>query len=94
MAANNNNGPQENVPPANPREAEAELKSLLIDLVRQHPLIYDKSHPQHFRTNARNEVWAEIGGILGIPGKLKVSLNCSMKFRSVFKQCRLILVFN
>ena len=84
--ANNNNGPQENVPPANPREAEAELKSLLIELVRQHPLIYDKSHPQHFRTNARNEVWAEICGILGIPGKLKVSLNCSMKLRSFFKQ--------
>ena len=81
-----NNGPQENVPPANPREAEAELKSLLIDLVRQHPLIYDKSHPLHFRTNARNEVWAEIGQILGIPGKLVFSLNCSMNFESVFNE--------
>ena len=81
-----NNGPQENVPPANPREAEEELKSLLIDLVRQHPLIYDKSHPLHFRTNAHNEVWAEIGQILGKPGKLEVSLNCSMNIGSVFNE--------
>ena len=48
----------------------AEIKNMLIDLVRQHKLIYDKSHPLHYRTNARNEVWDEIGKILNIPGKL------------------------
>ena len=47
-----------------------EIKNLLIDLVKQHPLIYDKSHPLHYQTNARNEVWDEIGKILNIPGKL------------------------
>ena len=51
-------------------EQLAEIKNLLIDLVKQHPLIYDKSHPLHYRTNARNEVWDEIGKILNIPGKL------------------------
>ena len=51
-------------------ERIAEIKNVLIDLVRQHPLIYDKSHPLHFRTNARAEVWDEISKILGIPGKL------------------------
>ena len=41
-------------------------KILLIDLVQQHPAIYDKSHLDHFCTNLRNE----IGKILSIPGKL------------------------
>ena len=52
------------------REVDFEVKNLLIDLVRQHPAIYDKSHPDHLRTNLRNEIWDEIGKILSIPGKL------------------------
>ena len=52
------------------REVDFEVKNLLIDLVRQHPAIYDKSHPDHFHTNLRNEIWDEIGKILSIPGKL------------------------
>ena len=51
-------------------ERMAEIKNVLIDLVRAHPLIYDKGHPLHFQTNARAEVWDEISKILGIPGKL------------------------
>ena len=46
-----------------------EVKNLLIDLVRAHPAIYDKSHPDHFRVNMRNEIWDEIGKILDVPGK-------------------------
>ena len=52
------------------REVDFEVKNLLIDLVRQHPAIYDKSHLDHFCTNLRNEIWDEIGKILSIPGKL------------------------
>ena len=52
------------------REVDFEVKNLLIDLVRQHPAIYDKSHLDHFRTNLQNEIWDEIGKILSIPGKL------------------------
>ena len=51
-------------------ERMAEIKNVLTDLVREHPLIYDKNHPLHFRSNARAEVSDEISKILGIPGKL------------------------
>ena len=51
------------------REVDVEVKNLLIDLVREHPAIYDKSHPDHFRVNLRNEIWDEIGKILDVPGK-------------------------
>ena len=56
------------------QEQIAEIKNILIHLVKQHPLIYYKSHPLHYRTNARNEVWDEICKILNIPGKLHNSL--------------------
>ena len=46
------------------------VKNLLIDLVREHPAIYDKSHGDHFRANIRNEIWDEIGKILDVPGEL------------------------
>ena len=51
------------------REVDFEVKNL-IDLVQQHPAIYDKSHLDHFCMNLRNEIWDEIGKILNIPGKL------------------------
>ena len=51
------------------KEVNVEVKNLLIDLVRQHPAIYDKSHPDHFRVNLRNEIWDEIRKILDVPSK-------------------------
>ena len=39
---------QENFPLVNEKEAEAKTKNLLIDLVRRHALIYDKSHTVQF----------------------------------------------
>ena len=66
---------------ANPTN-DVELKNLLIDLVKQQPLIYDKSHQDHFRANMRTEVFHDIGNILGIPGEyLKSILFC--RFRPV-----------
>ena len=65
MAQNNGNSGSSSRP-----ESDVEIKNLLIDLVRENPLIYDKSHPDHFWTNMRNEVWHNISGILSIPGKL------------------------
>ena len=57
-------------------EQQAEVKNILIDLIKQHPLIYDKAYPLHYWTNASNKVWDEIGKILNIPGKLhNFSLN-------------------
>ena len=63
MAQNNGNAG-----PSGRPESDFEIKNLLIDLVRQNPLIYDKSHPDHFQANMRNEVWDNISGILSIPG--------------------------
>ena len=61
---------------ANPTN-DVELKNLLIDLVKENPLIYDKSHRDHFRANMRTEVFHDIGNILGIPGEyLKSMLFC------------------
>ena len=40
----------------------------IIDLVRDKPIIYDKSHPDHFRSNMRTEIWEEIGVQVGLPG--------------------------
>ena len=56
---------------ANRARGEVEIKNLLIDLVRENPLIYDKSHPDHFRANMRNEVWHNISAILCIPGEYR-----------------------
>ena len=53
----------------NRARGEVEIKNLLIDLVRENPLIYDKGHPDHFRANMRNEVWHNISAILCIPGE-------------------------
>ena len=53
---------------ANPTN-DVELKNILIDLVKENPLIYDKSHHDHFRANMRTEIFHDIGNILGIPGK-------------------------
>ena len=64
MAQNNGNPA-----PSGRPESDVEIKNLLIDLVCENPLIYDKSHPDHFRMNMRNEVWHNISGILSIPGK-------------------------
>ena len=56
---------------------DVEVKNLLIDLVKEHPLIYNKSHKDHFRSNMRTEVFSDIGNVLGIPGKsLYYSLFC------------------
>ena len=64
MAQNNGNSGSSSRP-----ESDVEIKNL-IDLVRENPLIYDKSHPDHFRMNMRNEVWHNISVILSKPGKL------------------------
>ena len=50
-----------------------ELKNLLIDLVKENPLVYDKSHRDHYKANMRTKVFHNIGNILGIPGKFAFS---------------------
>ena len=72
MAENIANQDPENVPPARQltaKEAEENMKELLIDLVKARQFIYDKSHPLHYRTNAKVEAWDEISKILTIPSE-------------------------
>ena len=52
-----------------PKEAEATMKELLIDLVQARQFIYDKSHKDHYRKNKKDEVWDEISKILNVPGE-------------------------
>ena len=47
---------------ANPTN-DVELKNILNDLVKENPLIYDKSHRDHFRANMRTEIFHDIGNI-------------------------------
>ena len=44
-------------------------KMQIIDLVRNCALLYDKAHPDHFRSNMRNEAWEDIGAQVGLAGK-------------------------
>ena len=51
------------------KEAEENMKELLINLVKVRQFIYDKSHTLHYWTNAKAEVWDKISKILTIPGE-------------------------
>ena len=44
-------------------------KMQIIDLVLNRAMLYDKAHPDHFRSNMRNEAWEDIGAQVGLPGK-------------------------
>ena len=44
-------------------------KMQIIDLVQNRAMLYDKAHPDHFRSNMRNEAWEDIGAQVGLPGK-------------------------
>ena len=72
----NSRGEGDAIPSTTAPTNDFEVNNLLIDLVKEHPLIYDKSHKDHYKTNMRTEVFHDIGNILGIPGK-------SFAFKSV-----------
>ena len=82
MAENIANQDPENVPPRplTAKEAEENMTELLINLVKARQFIYDKSHPLHYRTNAKAEAWDEISKILSIPGEYLLFLlrNCTI----------------
>ena len=52
----------ENVPPRqfSAKEAETNMKELLIELVHARQFLYDKAHHLHYTTNAKAEAWDEI----------------------------------
>ncbi|XP_075734492.1 transcription factor Adf-1-like [Rhipicephalus microplus] len=41
---------------------------MLIELVRNHPVLYDKRHPKHKDSLLKDDLWGEIGSELGMNG--------------------------
>ena len=63
---NNENAPSRQI---SAKEAEANMKELLIDLVKAWEFLYNKLHPLHYHTNAKAEAWDKISKILSLPGE-------------------------
>ena len=51
------------------KEAEDNMKELLIELVKGRQFIYGKCHPMDYHTNGKAESWDEISKILNIPSE-------------------------
>ena len=49
------------------KEAEATMKELLIELVKERQFLYDKAHKDHFRRNKKDQAWDKIANILDVP---------------------------
>ena len=46
----------------------------LIELVREHPVLYDTAHPDHLNSNITDVLWEEITEILQETGKSITSI--------------------
>jgi hypothetical protein len=53
-----------------PPTAEDLLKDKLILLIKEHPAIYDRKHPDHSNKNSIDQIWLNIGMQLNISGEL------------------------
>ena len=51
------------------KERTEQLKMQLIDLVREHPVLYDIAHPDHLNSSIKDVIWEEIADNLGVDGK-------------------------
>ena len=55
---------------------ETERKKMkLIELVRQHEVLYNTAHPDHLNTSITDVLWEEIAAILQEDGKLFILNN-------------------
>ena len=61
-------------------EASEQLRFKLIEEVQKNPVIFDKSHPNHYKTNVTNDVWSEIGLVIGVEGNL---IGSRLKFSTI-----------
>ena len=52
---------------ANERKEQTKYK--LIELVREHPCLYDTAHPEHLNKSVTSVLWAEIAAVLEEDGK-------------------------
>ena len=51
------------------KERTEQLKMQLIELVREHPVLYDTAHPDHLNSSITDVIWEEIADNLGVDGK-------------------------
>ena len=51
------------------KERMEQLKMQLIELVREHPVLYDTAHPDHLNSSIMDVLWEEIADNLGADGK-------------------------
>ena len=51
------------------KEKTEQLKMQLIELVREHPVLYDTAHPDHLNSSITDVIWEEIADNLGVDGK-------------------------
>ena len=51
-------------------EASEQLCFKIIEEVQKNPVIFNKSHLNHYKTNVTNDVWSEIGLVIGVGGNL------------------------
>ena len=51
------------------KERTEQLKMQLIELVREHPALYDTAHPDHLNSSITDVIWEEIADNLGVDGK-------------------------
>ena len=51
------------------RKKKQQLKMQLIELVREHPVLYDTAHPDHLNSSITDVIWEEIADNLGVDGK-------------------------
>jgi hypothetical protein len=53
-----------------PPTAEDLSRDKLLLLIKEHPAIYDKEHPDHSNKYTIDQIWLNIGMQLNISGKL------------------------
>ncbi|KAH6934435.1 hypothetical protein HPB50_024224 [Hyalomma asiaticum] len=53
-------------------EQPAFSAELLIDAIKQHPVLFDKSHPRYKEVEFKKELWMKIAADLGVTGRLRL----------------------
>ena len=51
------------------KERTEQLKMQLIELVREHPVLYDTALPDHLNSSITDVLWEEIADNFGVDGK-------------------------
>ncbi|KAH7961810.1 hypothetical protein HPB52_012243 [Rhipicephalus sanguineus] len=65
-------------------EPPAFSAELLIDAIKQHPVLFDKSHLRYKEVEFKKELWMRIAADLGVTGKCTAPpATCQTKFKNL-----------